>query len=163
MKKLLLATLAVAALSLASLSAQAAATTATNFTVQVVLTPTCVVSNDTTQVVDFGTYTAITGGASTPSPTMSYKFTCTRQLAAAPTLTFDGGTAGGSVNGVIAGLNYTLSSALTTTTPGTEATAAPVTGTATAYVFTVTGNMPANQPGNATVANSAIRTIVVNY
>jgi hypothetical protein len=148
MKKLLLTSLAAAALSLASLSASAATVGPTGFTVQVKLTPTCIASaSNVTGVLDFGTYTALTGGASLPTPSFAYSLDCTRNLTTTPVLTFD--TAGGGVNGVVAGLNYVLATTAAAQTVGVSASASPLTaGTASKYAFTVSGTMAASQAGD---------------
>jgi hypothetical protein len=162
MKKLLLTSLAAAALSLASLSASAATVGPTNFTVKVVLTPTCVASaSNVAGVLDFGTYTAITGGASVAAPSFGYSLDCTRNLTVTPTLAFD--AAGGGANGVVAGLNYTLSSTGPVVTAGTSATSAPVSGTASKYVFTVSGAMASNQAGDQAAAVTDTRTLTITY
>lgn len=162
MKKLLLTSLAAVALSFASLSASAATVGPTNFTVQVTLVPTCVASaSNVAGVLDFGTYTAITGGASTPAPSFVYSLDCTRNLTVLPTLAFD--AAGGGVNGVVAGLNYTLATTAAVITAGTTATSAPISGTASKYVFTVSGAMAASQAGQQGLPATNTRTLTVTY
>lgn len=154
MKKLLLSSLAVAALSLGS-SAFAATSTTTSFTVSVALTSTCragVVAGNAG--VDFGTYTAFQPTAKTGVVGPIYSVDCTRNLAAAPTAAFDTalGTAAG--DGVVAGLNYKLTAAAAVVVAGTAATAATSgqaptgNGTATNYAFAITGAMPADQAGS---------------
>lgn len=161
MKKLLLSSLAVAALSLASLSASAATVGPTNFTVKVVLTPTCVASaSNVAGVLDFGTYEAITGSTAA-TPSFVYSLDCTRNLTVTPSLAFD--AAGGGANGVVAGLNYTLTSTGPVVTAGTSATSAPVSGTASKYVFTVAGAMAPNQAGDQAAPVTNTRTLTITY
>ena len=147
MKKLLLATLAVAAMS-----AQAATVTS-NFDVTVTLAARCVATNSATLTLGFGSYDAISGGAATPAPTGALTFNCTRNLAA-PVVSFDGVTTNPTY-GVIAGLNYSVTAAAAAITAGTAATAVSGgVGTPDAYSYTLTGAMPANQAG-ACAANTA--------
>ena len=172
MKKLLLSSLAVAALSLASLSALAATFTQTSFPVSVTLTSACKTGAASGTGVDFGTYIAF-GSAVGPITGPKFSIDCTRDLTGAPTTAFDttNGTAAG--DGVVAGLNYKL-----TVTPrvpavgaglGTAATAATTgqasggNGTATNYEFAITGNMPANQAGSATDLTSRNRTLTITF
>ena len=157
MKKLLLTSLAAAALSLASLSASAAAVGATvsgNFTVSVTLAGVCKVTTDN-PTVDFGTYTAF-GAAKTVVATGPIIVSCTRGLTA-PVLTFD---APGASVGLLAGLNYTLggtagAGAVTAVTvAGAAADGTAGSGAATTHSYTITGNMPAGQAGACTTAGS---------
>ncbi len=147
MKKLLLSSLAVAALSLATLSASAATVGSTPFTVQVKLTPTCIASaSNVAGVLDFGTYVALTNAAITTGVSFDYSLDCTRNLTTTPVLTFD--AANGGVNGVVAGLNYVLATTTAAQTVGVTATSAPVAGTASKYKFTVSGTMAGAQAGD---------------
>lgn len=163
MKKLLLATLAVAALSLASLSASAAGTISPAFTVQVVMTPTCLInagSSLTGNTIDFGTYTAFDAAPTVTAPTFTFTVKCTRDLgAAAPTAAVTGGN-----DGVVAGLNYSLTVALTAPTTGTAATPNPTpNGTPATFPFKVTGSMAGNQAGSATALQTDSRVLVVSF
>ena len=166
MKKLLLSSLAVVALSLASLSASAATLPASGFTVKVTLTPLCkIVSTTASHVLDFGSYTAFQ--IASPAPTFQFQLNCTRGFSSAPTLTFD--TSGGGTDGVIAGLNYSLSYLNDGTTASGGTTASPGTaGSAAIYDFTVKGTMPGGQAGYSTTSAPGLvqditRTIVVTY
>ncbi len=177
MKKLLLTSLAAAALSMASLSASAITFTSTSFTVSVALTSTCragVVAGNTG--VAFGPYTTFQATAITGVVGPTYSVDCTRNLAAAPTAAFDTtlGTAAG--DGVVAGLNYKLTAAAAVVVAGTAATAATsgqaVTGngTATNYAFAITGAMPADQAGSvlnvgaeALSAVSQSRSLIISF
>ena len=167
MKKLLLATLAVVAMS-----AQAAVVTS-DFNVSVTLNARCVATNSGNVTLNFGTYDAIDGGAGTPAPTGALTFNCTRGLAA-PTLSFDvdaapnATTAGNPSYGVIAGLNYSVSTpasaVITAGTPATAAAAPGGLGTPDAYSYTLTGAMASGQAGacgggNATACTPATTTV----
>jgi len=160
MKKLLLSSLAVAALSLASLSASAA-DAASSFDVSVSLTAVCVQTNTGSQTLNFGTYTAFTTSAVTPASTIPLTFKCTRNTA--PTaIALDGATN----YGVIAGLNYLLSTpAGVKTTTGTAAAASNgSTGSADIFTYTINGSMPSGQAGDsASLVTSATRTLTVTY
>lgn len=153
MKKLLLSSLAVAAVAMGS-SAMAATSTTTSFTVSVALTSTCRAGATTGTGVDFGAYTAFQAAAKTGVVGPTYSVDCTRNLASAPTAAFDTtlGTAAG--DGVVAGLNYKLTAAAAVVAAGTAATAATSgqaatgNGTATNYAFAITGAMPADQAGS---------------
>lgn len=149
MKKLLLTSLAAAALSLVSLSASAAIATG-NFTVSVQLAAKCEVTVDN-PTVDFGTYTSFQTGAATGTATGPITLRCTRGLAA-PALTFD---APGASVGLIAGLNYTLSSGGAVSVNGAAATGTAGSGSATTHSYTLSGNMPAGQAGQCATAGSA--------
>lgn len=168
MKKLLLSSLAAAALSLASLSALAA-TVPANFTVSVKLAAKCEVTVDN-PTVDFGTYTSFQTVAATGTATGPITVKCTRDLAQ-PVLSFD--TPGASV-GLIAGLNYTLSSLAGAPAVGSSATGVAGTGSATTHSYTLSGNMPAGQAGHCATAGSiasvcdaaavtATRTVTLTY
>lgn len=148
MKKLLLTSLAAAALSLASLSASALTATG-NFTVSVQLAAKCEVTVDN-PTVDFGTYTSFQLGAATGVATGPITVRCTRGLAA-PVLTFD---APGASVGLLAGLNYTLSSAAASASAGGVATGVAGSGSATTHSYTLSGNMPAGQAGQCATTGS---------
>lgn len=149
MKKLLLATLAVAAMS-----AQAATVTST-FVVSVTLNARCTATNSGQTTLNFGTYDPLAAGAgaSTPAPTVALTFDCTRGLAA-PTVTFDAvsgvSTSTNPSYGVIAGLNYSVTAAPTTGFPTAGSAATAVSGgvgTAAQYSYTLTGAMAQGQAG----------------
>ena len=169
MKKLLLTSLAAAALSL---SAQAAvgATVDSTFTVSVTLAARCVATNSATQTLNFGTYTAISGGAATPAPTATLTFNCTRGMTA-PVVSFDGVTTNPTY-GVLAGLNYSVTAGAAVIVAGTGATAVSGgVGSADAYSYTLTGAMAANQAGTcvgtstscAAAPTTATRTLTLTY
>jgi hypothetical protein len=154
MKKILAAAVLVAV----SVPVSAASPLPNNFNVSVVLSSQCEVTNVSAPTVDFGTYTAF-AGPSTAAPTASLTFRCTRGLA--PAVTFD--TVNGLANGdgVIAGLNYTLSVGGATVGPGTDALPG-VAGTADTRSYTVTGGMVAGQAGG-TGAASHVRQLILTY
>ena len=151
MKKLLLSSLAMAALSMGS-SANAVDFTSAAFNVQVTLASACKALAFTATAVDFGSYAALTNAAKVDIPGPTFGIECTRNLTGTPTTAFDVGTnrtAAG--DGVIAGLNYKLKATASAVLPGTAATAASTTtgnGTSTKYNYVITGDMPANQPGS---------------
>jgi len=172
MKKILFSAIAVVSLMAALIPASArAAATSSSFNVSVTLAAQCQATNSGSQTVDFGTYTAF-GAAKTAA--VSLTFNCTRGLAT-PTFTFD--TANGNVNGdgVLAGLNYSLSTTTTptTVTTGTAATAGSP-GTAAVRTVTISGTMATSQAGQCSTASSVaaacdssavshVRTLLVAY
>ncbi len=152
MKKLLLTSLAAAALSLASLSASAASVTG-DFNVTVTLNPLCK-STSTLQTLAFGPYDAITQ-ATDLTATAAITFDCTRGLAA-PVVSFDNEIASSTTYGVLAGLNYKVVVATPVTSGGASATAnAGVIGSAKSYSYGLTGTMLAGQAGDCAGANAA--------
>lgn len=159
MKKLLLSSLALAAMSVASFSASAAAA-ASSFDVSVTLTAVCAQTNTGTQTLDFGAYTAFSALAVTPASAIGVTFKCTRNTAPI-SIALDGATN----YGVIAGLNYLLSTpAGVKTTTGSAATAAAAgIGSADIYTYTINGSMPSGQAGDSSLATSATRTLTVTY
>ena len=153
MKKLLLTSLAAAALSLASLSAQAATVTS-NFDVTVTLGARCVANNSGATTLSFGAYDAISAGAATPGPTATLTFNCTRGLTA-PVVSFDGVTTNPTY-GVIAGLNYSVTAGTGTVVPGAAATAVSGgVGGPDVHSYVLTGSMPANQAGECVPSATA--------
>ena len=170
MKKLLLATLAVAAIS-----AQAATVTS-NFDVSVTLNARCVAINSGATTLNFGSYDAISGGAQFSTPSIALTFNCTRFLAP-PTVTFDA-VAGVSTStnpsyGVVAGLNYSVTADPVVITGGNAAApTATGVGTPDAYSYTLKGAMPANQAGDcgsqtatacASTPTKVTRTMTLTY
>lgn len=169
MKKLLL--VASVAAAFAGVNASAA-TVSNNFNVQVALTAVCTADVATTPTLDFGTYTAF-GSASTPAPTTTFTYSCTRNITA-PTVAFDtvNGTAAGY--GVLAGLNYQVTAAAPSkTTTGTAASAtAGGVGSADVWSVAITGAMAAGQAGDCGGGTAAactpatashVRTLIVTY
>jgi len=145
---------AAAIFSVAIPSVNAAVTAPTPFNVTVTLSSVCTVA--AIPDLSFGTYTAF-GSASIPAPTTSVGVTCTRGLAATPTLAFD------ATNGVVAGLNYSVAAGAAALTAGSAATPG-VPGTADTYAFTVTGSMAAGQPGTDSVGvQTDVRTVTITY
>jgi len=155
MNKFAASTIATAAMFAAFLPVAHAATTApTPFNVTVSLTSVCTVA--AIPDLNFGTYTAF-ASASNPAPTTNVDLTCTRGLGATPTLAFD------ATNGVVAGLNYSVSSGGAALTPGTPATPG-VPGTADTYQIVVSGTMPAGQPGTDSAGiQTDVRTVTITY
>ena len=116
--------------------------------VSVTLNARCTATNSGTTTLNFGTYDPLAAGAgaSTPAPTVALTFNCTRGLAA-PTVTFDGVTTNPTY-GVLAGLNYSVTAANASITPGSAATAVSGgVGSADAYSYTLTGAMAQGQAG----------------
>lgn len=88
--------------------------------------------------VDFGAYTALTGGAKTPNTPFITR--CTNQ--GTYTMSLD------NVNGVVAGLNYTLG--LNTVSGSTGTATLASTGTGGVQTFYINGNMAGGQAGDCT-------------
>jgi len=151
MKKFLLSAVATTFLVAALIpAAQAANPVTSQFEVSVLLAAQCIANNSGSQTVDFGTYTAF-GAVKTASAVLT--FNCTRGLAT-PTFSFD--TANGLANGdgVVAGLNYSLST-VTTTTLGNPATAGTTNGSAAVRTVTISGTMPSGQAGQCLATSPA--------
>lgn len=156
MKKFLLTSLAAAVLSLASLSASAATTVPGAFDVTVTLTPGCKYTSAATPTVAFGSYAALTSTSNnTGSATLA--FACSRGLVITSAVIDNSG------NGVIAGLNYTLTVAAPTTGTGTTA-GLTTPGTADTYSYVVSGVMPFGQAGDtSTGLQTDHRTLTISY
>jgi spore coat protein U-like protein len=112
--------------------------------------------------VNFGTYASLTGGAKTANT--SFVSRCTNAgiytTAGAYTMALD------NVNGVVAGLNYTLG--LSTTAGSTGSATLAATGTGASQTFYINGNMPGGQAGSCagtacTTGASASHTLTVTY
>jgi hypothetical protein len=157
MKKIL----ATAILAALFIPAAHAVNVTNNFTVAVNLSSQCRASNNNTQTIDFGTYTAFVG-PSVAAPTAALTFDCTRGFA--PTsVAFDTTNGLATGEGVLAGLQYGLSAAAAVVTNGNAATTASI-GTADSRSYTVTGSMAAGQAGTgAGGAASHIRQLIVTY
>ena len=153
MKKIL----AAAVIAAFAAPAFAASPVPNNFTVAVNLSAQCEATNDSTQTVDFGTYTAF-AGPSTAAPTASLTFRCTRGFAPT-TVAFDTGSGAG----VISGLQYTLSVGAAVVTPGSAPVVGGAAGTADTRAYTVTGSMAANQAGAGSGAATQIRQLILTY
>jgi hypothetical protein len=159
--RLLAAAIAVASIAT---TVEAASTVNSNFTVSVNLSSRCIATNSGATTLDFGTYTAFQGSAQTPAAPVTLTFDCTRGLAPV-SVAFDttNGTAAGV--GVLAGLQYALSTSAATTVAGTAASVTSI-GTADGVSYSVSGSMPANQAGTcgtASCAASHTRTLIVSY
>ena len=167
MKSSIRSAVAAIAIAVVAPAANAAATVSNDFTVSVNLLSQCSAVASGTQTMDFGDYTAITGGAATPAPTLNIDFNCTRNHVPA-SVAFDavnGTVAGG---GVLVGLNYDINvDAGAINTAGTAATSAPGgTGSADLRRYVVTGSMPANQAGTCvgtSCAGSHTRTLILTF
>lgn len=163
MKRHLFSAVASAVLLAAFVPAQAT-DVARTFDVKVALAAICTVSA-AVPVLDFGTYTAF-AATHTAAPTANLTLTCTRGLTA-PTFGFD--AALGGADGVIAGLNYSLTAANGAVVGGTVATPG-VVGTADVRTVTISGSMAGNQPGacantaaGCSAAITQTRTLTVTY
>ncbi|HEX4331194.1 MAG TPA: hypothetical protein VH040_03575 [Usitatibacter sp.] len=141
-----------------------AATTSSNFTVQVTLSSQCAATNSGTTTVSFGTYTAFQGTAQ-GSNSVNLTFQCTRGFAPV-SVAFDtvNGTATGV--GVLSGLQYTLTAAAPTLVAGTAATTATI-GTGDVRTYAVSGSMPALQAGTCATSTCGpathTRTLIVTF
>lgn len=157
-----------AALILASITpVLQAATTTNNFNVTVTLTSQCLVTNNATQTVAFGTYVAFQGGAQTAS-TATLNFRCTRGYSPVSTA-FDvvnapDSTAAGI--GVIQGLQYTLTATPVVSVAGTPASSTTI-GTGDIRGYTIGGSMPADQAGTCATAScgptTQVRALIVTF
>ena len=165
---------------LAFASASQAATQTDTFNVSIALTSYCTVTTVGTPItIDFGTYDAQTGTASTPAPSGNITMDCTRGLTA-PTFALDStdaarqagvtgtvGTTAATGWGVLNGLNYALSIAGSVVAGTAPTASAGSTGTADAYTYAITGSMPGGQYGTCTgatcVAATHVRTLTVTY
>ena len=158
MKKLLLSSLAVAALSLASLSASAAvgATVSSNFDVTVNLTPKCLATTLTKPVMTFN-YTAFRTTDLDASP-ISLAFKCTKGVSIVSALITDND----ATTNQLLGLVYTLT--VGTATTGTLASTGPAA--ADTYSYSIAGKMVSGQAGDmssAVTATAADRVLVISY
>ncbi len=163
MKKLLIS-VAMASMFGAMVSPVMAATASNNFNVSVSLTSQCRQTNTGTQTVDFGTYTAFQAGAQ-GSSTANLTFECTRGFSPISTA-FDVVNGLATGEGVVQGLQYTLTAAAPTTAAGTAATTATI-GTGDTKTYAVTGTMPALQAGACATAScgptTQLRTLIVTF
>ena len=165
MKKLLLS--AAIAASLGMIPAVQAATTTNNFNVSVTLSSQCQVTNNASQTVDFGTYTAFQAAPQASVSSAGLTFRCTRGFAPVSTA-FDTVAANSTAAGVgvLVGLQYALTAVAGATTPGTAATSATI-GTGDSHLYTVSGSMPADQAGTCGVATCGptiqVRQLIVTF
>lgn len=124
-----------------------------NFAVTITVNATCTFSTPP-GTVNFGTYTAFQGSASTANTTFST--TCTNLTPY--TLSLD------ATGGAVSGLNYSL--LLNTSPSGGVHPFGPVPGTGTAQTYYINGTMPANQAGTCAGANCVgtnVHTLTVTY
>lgn len=107
--------------------------------------------------IDFGTYTAFTGMAKTQNTSFVAKGTNQGTY----TMALD------NVNGVVAGLNYTLGLNATAGSAGSATLSA--TGTGASQTFYINGNMPGGQAGSCSgtactaTGASSIHTLTITY
>lgn len=161
MKKLLLASLAVLAIS-----AQAGSTT-TNFNVTATVTPTCVAGvAPVAPAVAFGAYPAFSATAIASTSGFTATVNCTRFLASAPTAAFDVGTDKlATGQGIVAGLNYSLTATAAAVVAGAEptATTGAHNGTPDVYGFTISGSLPSGQAGSTAAPVSDARSLIISF
>jgi len=151
MKKLATAVIVVSALFSSIPTAQAVnITPSPTFNVTATLTAACTAG--LIPDLAFGNYVAF-GGALTK--TSIFTVSCTKGLAA-PTYAYDVN------NGVVAGLNYTLTAPTQTVVLGTAATPG-VGGTPDVYTVTIQGDIAGGQAGDSTAPTLDIRTLTVTY
>jgi spore coat protein U-like protein len=157
------AVLAIALLIGAPIAAQAG-TTPQTFTVTANLTSSCTVAGANAHTFN---YTGMQGSAITNEAAGTVTFTCTRGLT--PTVVWDATngstTAAGATataTGTAAGIVYTLATGAVTTTAGTAATTT-VGATATTHAYSLLLSAAANQPGDASVATTSVRTLTLSY
>ena len=143
-----------------------AATTTNNFNVTVTLTSQCQVTNNATQAVAFGTYTAFQTGVQPAGSTITLNFRCTRGYSPVSTA-FDvapDATAAGV--GVIQGLQYTLTNTPVTSAPGTAASSTTI-GTGDIRGYIIDGSIPGNQAGACAAATcgptTQVRALIVTF
>ena len=173
MKKLLISAAMAATFGAMIPAAQALTVGPTSFNVTVTLTPLCTMAAFSPAALAFGSYTAF-GGAVAATPTSAI-LTCTRGLTGV-SAAFDTGVDKTSSaiqtsptgEGVVAGLNYTMTATRSAVTAGAAATAgAPGSiGTADQWTYAISGNMPANQAGTCATAScpaTQVRTLTVTY
>jgi spore coat protein U-like protein len=156
--------LLVAALAVASVTPATAAVVNNSFTVSVNLSSRCIATNSGVGTLDFGTYTAFQGSAAAPAAPVTLTFDCTRGLAPV-SVAFDTTNGSAAGVGVLAGLQYSLSTSAATTVAGIAASTSTI-GSADAVSYSVNGTMPALQAGTcgtATCAASHTRTLIVTY
>jgi spore coat protein U-like protein len=124
-----------------------------SFTVGVTVNATCTLSTPPGSV-NFGTYTAFQGSASTANTT--FRTTCTTSTPY--TMSLD------TTGGVVSGLNYSL--LLNTTGSGGTHPLGPVSGTGVPQTFYINGTMPANQAGTCPTgicAGTNTHTLTISY
>ncbi len=168
MRKLVFKALASALILASVTSVLQAATTTNNFNVTVTLTSQCQVTNNGTQTVAFGTYTAFQVAALPQTTSATLNFRCTRGYAPISTA-FDvvlapDSTAAGV--GVIQGLQYTLTNTPVLSVAGTPASSTTI-GTGDIRGYTITGSMPADQAGTCATAScgptTQVRALIVTF
>lgn len=151
-----LVSLSILALSGMISAPVSAATDKGDFDVKVELTSKCIYDSASATALDFGTYDALTGGASTPAPEAVIQFKCTRGLSPTASL-------GATTAGVVAGLQYDLTLGSAVVTDGDVASATSV-GSADVRKYTVTGSMADNQAGaGAGGAATDARTLTLTF
>jgi hypothetical protein len=134
------------------------------FDVTVNLLSRCTLTAPANTTLAFNDYTAF--GGSISSNSVVYTLNCTRGFGA-PVVTFNDLGANGTTagNGVVAGLQYTIDSAIVATGAGTAADATSI-GTASTRSITLTGQMVGGQAGTCTAASCSgtqARTLTITY
>lgn len=154
MKFRLVTALVISAALVPALQVQAASPVTQNFTVTTAFAPTCIAYNSSQPDLSFGTYTAF-GVATTPTPSTTISFKCSRTLTPGninlDTVSTDSTTSSGALSatagGVVAGLRYTLAIAAPVKTFTGSAATASTEGSADIYTYTVNGAMAGSQAG----------------
>ena len=141
-----------------------ALTASNNFTVTATLSSACQVSNNLTQTINFGTYTAFQASAITPAA-ISLIFNCTHNYPPI-SVAFDAVNGSAAGLGVLNGVAYSLTAAAPTTAAGANATTTVAAGQ-DVVTYAVTGTMAAAQPGQCATAScgptSHTRTLILTY
>ncbi|MGE0100541.1 MAG: hypothetical protein AB7S86_19545 [Hydrogenophaga sp.] len=148
-----------------------AGTASADFDVVVNLESMCQLKNGPGLTLDFGNYTAFQTNANTA--TLDIIFECTREFGAAPDVSFDHNpglnltndnppSENASGEGVVAGLRYGITATNTDTVQGAAATATS-DGEADDYTYTVSGTLPAGQPGSVAEATIQARQLIVTF
>lgn len=160
--------LAAALLSIALLGASgiaaAQASGQINAAVEVTFSPKCQIATAGAEdvTVDFGAVDAFQATDATNSQTAIFE--CTRGYSSSPTFTWDGGSAGATVQGSVKGLRYSLAASSTLTTPGeAPSLVAPLTaGTPDAYTITIDGTLFSGA-GDNSASNTSSHTLVFSF
>lgn len=127
--------------------------------VSITVAKECALLTTTLGTVDFGTYTALTNGIKTANTPFVSR--CTNQGTYSMALD--------NVNGVVAGLNYTLGLNTVAGSTGAATLAAVGTGAVAGQTFYINGSMPGGQAGSCSgtactaTGASATHTLTITY
>ena len=159
MKKLLIPAALAAALALPVSALAATSTAQQTFNVTVTLTAVCSATNASTPAIAFGTYTAFGAAINNVAVSPGLTFQCTRGLPT-PTAAFDNTNTAG---GVVAGLQYTLSTPSGSKTTTGNTASASSTGSADVYTYTFNGSIAGGQAGDSTAPTTDVRQLIISY